>query len=41
MIPEQRILRSFKKKDKPEEFPAEFRKYAVYGQQAGRESSMQ
>ena len=35
-IPEQRIVRSFKARDKPDGFPLEFRKYSFYGQQTGR-----
>ena len=35
-IPEQRILRSYRSRDKPAGFPLEYRKYAKYGQQAGR-----
>ena len=36
MIPEQRIVRSYKVRDKPEGFPYEYRKYALYGKQIGR-----
>ena len=36
MVPEQRVLRSYKNMDKPEGFPFEFRKFASYGKQIGR-----
>ena len=35
-VPEQRLLRSYRSKDKPEGFPLEYRRFALFGQQYGR-----